>query len=385
MAGIELVNICKTFEGKGGLGFVDRLNPFAVLAKLRDDRQLAGANMNYRKAPFSIKNLNLSVPDGKITVILGPSGCGKTTLLRIIAGLIQPDSGKIKYDGVDMKDTPPKERGIGMVFQNYALYPHFTSKSNILSYFFFKKKTPELDKMAKEKYRKTSQLMGVDIAYLLDRKPTHLSGGEKQRVALGRCITRDPALFLLDEPFSNLDQKLRGKYRINLKRLLNHFNITTVYVTHDQQEALILADIIAVMNVGRIEQVGIYEEIYNNPKSIFAADFLNLDVDTPAIDLIDGEYISEEIKEMIVGVRPEDIEVCEEEKDNYIKGRIVDVRNIPIKNATILRIKIDKDEIYVQTALKENLLAGNEVWLHFKKYHIFDKESGQRVRSYSEN
>ena len=382
MAKIELVNVCKSFEGEGGLGFVDRLNPFAVLTKLRDDRQLAGANMNYRKASFSIKNLNLSIPDGKITVILGPSGCGKTTLLRIIAGLIQPDSGEVKYDGVDMKNTPPKERRIGIVFQNYALYPHFTSKNNILSYFFFKKKTPELDKMAKEKYRKTSQLMGVDIAYLLDRKPTHLSGGEKQRVALGRCITRDPALFLLDEPFSNLDQKLRGKYRTNLKTLLNHFNITTVYVTHDQQEALILADIIAVMNVGRIEQVGTYEEIYNNPKSIFAADFLNLDMDTPAIDLIDGEYISEEIKEMIVGVRPEDIEVCEEEKDNYIQGRIVDVRNIPIKNATILRIKIDKDEIYVRTALKENLLAGNEVWLHFKKYHIFDKESGQRVRSY---
>jgi len=383
MAGIELVNICKSFK-EDKLAFIDNFNPFGALAKLRRI-QSTGINLNYIKGPFSIKNLNLSIPDGKITVILGPSGCGKTTLLRIIAGLIQPDSGKIKYDGVDMKDTPPKERGIGMVFQNYALYPHFTSKSNILSYFFFKKKTPELDKMAKEKYRKTSQLMGVDIAYLLDRKPTHLSGGEKQRVALGRCITRDPALFLLDEPFSNLDQKLRGKYRINLKRLLNHFNITTVYVTHDQQEALILADIIAVMNVGRIEQVGIYEEIYNNPKSIFAADFLNLDVDTPAIDLIDGEYISEEIKEMIVGVRPEDIEVCEEEKDNYIKGRIVDVRNIPIKNATILRIKIDKDEIYVQTALKENLLANNEVWLHFKKYHIFDKESGQRVRSYSEN
>lgn len=129
--------------------------------------------------------------------------------------------------------------------------------------------TPQLKK------RKTSELLGVDIAYLLDKKPTHLSGGEKQRVALGRCITRDPALFLLDEPFSNLDQKLREKYRVNLKTLLSHFNITTVYVTHDQQEALMLADLIAIMNIGRIEQVGTCQDIYNNPKSIFVAEFLN--------------------------------------------------------------------------------------------------------------
>src|SRR5262249_3790838 len=139
---------------------------------------------------------------------LGPSGCGKTTLLRIIAGLIAPDSGEVRYDDVDVTEVPPSQRRIGMVFQNYALYPHWSSKTNVLAYFRFRKKTPELDAMARAKYQRTSELLGVELAHLLDRKPPTLSGGEKQRVALGRCITRDPALFLLDEPFSNLDQAL---------------------------------------------------------------------------------------------------------------------------------------------------------------------------------
>ena len=137
-----------------------------------------------------------------------------------------------------------------MVFQNYALYPHFSSRRNVLAYFFFRKKTPELDAMAKAKYQKTSELMGVELEYLLDRRPTTLSGGEKQRVALGRCITRDAELFLVDEPFANLDQALREKYRVNLKVLLRQFSITTVYVTHDHNEALILADLLAIMDRG---------------------------------------------------------------------------------------------------------------------------------------
>lgn len=372
MARIELVNICKGFKSE------DR--PISSLFKPMRDIQ-SGMTESYKKEPFSIENLNLNIPDGKTMVILGPTGCGKTTLLRLIAGLMEPDSGEIRYDGVNMENTPPKERRIGMVFQNYALYPHFTSKTNILSYFVFKKRTPELDKIAKEKYRKTSELLGVDIAYLLDKKPTHLSGGEKQRVALGRCITRDPALFLLDEPFSNLDQKLREKYRVNLKTLLSHFNITTVYVTHDQQEALMLADLIAIMNIGRIEQVGTCQDIYNNPKSIFVAEFLNLDIDTPAINLIDGEYVAQELKEMIVGVRPEDIEVFEEKRKDHIMGTIVDVRNIPLKNKATLRIRIYGNEVYVRYPREKDLSIDDRVWIHFKRYHIFDTNSGQRVQS----
>ena len=198
----------------------------------------------------------------------------------------------MRYDDVDMSDVPPGDRRIGMVFQNYALYPHLTSRTNVLSYFLFRKKTPELDALAREKYRRTSELMGVELAYLLDRRPTTLSGGEKQRVALGRCITRDPAVFLLDEPFSNLDQALREHYRVNLKILLKQFNITTVYVTHDHVEALILADRLAVMDRGRIEQVGTYQEIYEQPRNVFVAGFLNRHVGTPPISLIDARYLA---------------------------------------------------------------------------------------------
>jgi ABC-type sugar transport system ATPase subunit len=164
-----------------------------------------------------------------------------------------------------------------MVFQYYALYPQYDSKTNILGNFLFRKQSPELDEEARAAFQRTSELMGVEIEYLLDRSPRNLSGGEKQRVAIGRCVTRNPALFLMDEPFSNLDQKLRDKYRINLKSLLRQFGITTAYVTHDQQEAQILADLVVVMSRGKIEQVGSYAEIYEDPKSLYVAEFLNLD------------------------------------------------------------------------------------------------------------
>jgi len=375
MAEIDLTNICKHFEnkqtsGNDGYSFKDLLG-----------RDLEGIN-NRKAGPFSIENLNLNIPNGKIMVILGPSGCGKTTLLRIIAGLEEYDSGEVKYNGVNMDDTPPKDRQIGIVFQNYALYPHFTSKKNILSYFLFRKKTPELEALANEKYRKTSEIMGVDISYLLDKKPGYLSGGEKQRVAIGRCITRDPVLFLLDEPFSNLDQKLREKYRINLKRLLKHFDITTIYVTHDQQEALILGDLITVMNIGQIEQIGTYESIYNRPQNIFVAEFLNIDTETPAINLINGSYISEELIGTIVGVRSENIEVNKENKVKHIKGNIIDINKVSIKNIMIVRVNVEKEEIYTTLPLRNDLSVNDEIWLHFKEYHVFDNNSGGRIRSY---
>lgn len=374
MAKIQLINICKHF------GYKQTSQKYMYPLK---DLLGSDEGINKRKdGPFSIENLNLNIPDRKTTVILGPNGCGKTTLLRIIAGLEEQDSGEVRYDGVDMVDTLPKDRRIGIVFQNYALYPHFTSKQNILSYFLFKKKSPELDELANEKFVKTSELMGVDIAYLLDKKPTHLSAGEKQRVAIGRCITREPVLFLLDEPFSNLDPKLREKYRINLKRLLKHFNITTVYVTHDQQEAFILGDLIAVMNIGKIEQIGTYEYIYNNPKNIFVAEFLNIDAETPAINLINGSYISEDLEGTIIGVRPENIEVHKENRLKHIKGNIIDINNVPLKNSTILEVKVGKNEVCTKLPLIENLSINHEVWLYFKKYHIFDENSGVRLRSY---
>jgi multiple sugar transport system ATP-binding protein len=379
MARIDLINVCKTLKER------DRAGSGSIIPMTMPD-VVSAPSGGGRRSAFSIQNLDLTIPDGKTMVILGPSGCGKTTLLKIIAGLIPPDSGEVRYDDVDVKDVPPGERHIGMVFQHYALYPHLSSRTNVLSYFLFKKKTPELDAMAKAKYQRTSELMGVELTYLLDRKPTRLSGGEKQRVALGRCITRDPALFLLDEPFSNLDQALREKYRVNLKILLRQFSITTVYVTHDHYEALILADLLAIMDRGSVEQVGTYQELYDRPKNVFVAGFLNRHIGTPPISFIDARCLArgQWPGNVQVGVRPEDLEVSREEREDSIRGIIAGKLSLPMINATILSMRVGEHEVHAQTSSDENLLTGDQMWLTLKRYHVFDKESGMRLRSYPE-
>lgn len=332
---------------------------------------------------FSIENLNLTIPDGQTMVVLGPSGCGKTTLLKIIAGLIPPDSGEVRYDGVNVNDLTPGQRRLGMIFQNYALYPHFTSKTNVLSYFLFRKKTPELNALAAAKYQRTSELMGVELQYLLDRKPTTLSGGEKQRVALGRCITRDATLFLVDEPFANLDQALREKYRVNLKILLQQFNITTVYVTHDHHEAQILADLVALMDRGTIEQIGTYESIYTYPKNLFVAGFLSLHAGIPPISLLDARSLpdGERFGNVWVGARPDDVEIASVPSDEGVRGIIADRVSFPLKNTTLSVIRVGGHEIHAQTSSGgDHLRRGDEVWLTFKRYYVFDKASGLRLR-----
>jgi ABC-type sugar transport system ATPase subunit len=376
MARVDLINVCKTLKDgdRAGSGL-----PF--IGTMRD---MVGASSG--RAAFSIQNLNVMIPDGETVVILGPSGCGKTTLLKMIAGLIEPDSGQVRYDGVDVKDVPPGGRRIGMVFQNYALYPHLSSRTNVMSYFHFRKKTPELEVMAAAKYQRTSELMGVELSHLMDRKPTRLSGGEKQRVALGRCITRDPALFLLDEPFSNLDQALREKYRVNLKILLKQFSITTVYVTHDHYEALILADVLVIMDRGGIEQVGTYEEIYDRPRNVFVAGFLNRHVGTPPINLIDARYMAQgqSLGNARVGVRPEDLEVSREERTGGIRGTIAAKLRLPMLNATILTITVEDQELVAEIPSEENLRGGDQVCLTLKRYHVFDKATGMRLRTVPE-
>jgi len=336
-----------------------------------------------RESAFSIRNLSLRIPDGRTLVILGPSGCGKTTLLKIIAGLITPDSGHVRYDGVDVKETAPGERRIGMVFQNYALYPHMNSRGNVMSYFMFRKKTPELDAMAKAKYQRTSELMGVELADLMDRKPRTLSGGEKQRVAVGRCITRDPALFLLDEPFSSLDQALREKYRVSLKILLRQFDITTVYVTHDHYEAMILADLLAIMDRGRIEQIGTYQEIYDQPRNAFVAGFLNRHIGTPAISFIDATDVAQcrRLGKVRVGVRPEDVEISREARDDGTRGIVVGSVSLLVINAAIVELHVGTHEIHAEIAGGENFRAGDQVWLSFKRYHVFDESGNVMDRS----
>ena len=334
-----------------------------------------------RGASFSIRNVRLRIADGMTLVILGPSGCGKTTLLRLIAGLITPDSGEVRYDDVDVTDLRPGDRRIGMVFQNYALYPHLRSRTNVLSYFLFRKKTRELGALARKKYQRTAELMGVELTALLDRKPTTLSGGEKQRVALGRCITRDAALFLVDEPFANLDQALREKYRVNLKMLLKQYAITTVYVTHDHNEALILGDLLAIMNQGRIEQVGTCEEIYEAPKNEFVAGFLNLHTGSPPISFVDAAALpaGRALGDVRVGVRPEDVEVSSGERADAVRGTVASTVRLPIDKGTLLTIRVGAHEVHARSTHHERLAVGDPAWLTFKRYHLFDKASGVRL------
>jgi ABC-type sugar transport system ATPase subunit len=227
----------------------------------------------------ALDGVDLEVRDRETLAIIGPSGCGKSTLLRVVAGLEPVDSGRVLYDGQDVSAVPPGERGIGMVFQNYALYPHMESRGN-LGFFFRlrRRREEEID----ERVRLTAEIMGLGFDELLERKPGTLSGGQQQRVAIGRCIARDPRLFLLDEPLSSLDARLRARTRVELKRLLTRFRITTIYVTHDQTEALALATRIAVMRRGRIEQTGTWDELYQRPASAFVAGFVGTPGSPPA-------------------------------------------------------------------------------------------------------
>jgi ABC-type sugar transport system ATPase subunit len=334
-----------------------------------------------QRATFAIEDLTLRVPDGQTMVVLGPSGCGKTTLLKIIAGLIPPDAGVVRYDDVDVAEVRPGDRRIGMVFQSYALYPHMSSRTNVLSYFLFRKKTPELNALARAKYQRTSELMGVELAYLLDRKPTTLSGGEKQRVALGRCITRDARLFLVDEPFANLDQALREKYRVNLKILLRQFSITTVYVTHDHHEALILADLIAVMDHGRIVQVGTPQQIYDEPRNTFVAGFLNLHTGGPPIALLDASCLppGQAPANVTVGVRPEDVVLSRAERADGVRAVVTEVLSLPPLDTALVTLRVGEHEVHARAAAADGLRPGEPVWLTFRKVHHFDKVSGARV------
>lgn len=213
----------------------------------------------------------LEIAEGETVSVVGSSGCGKSTLLKLIAGLEQPDRGRISFDGVDVTQIRPQERGVGMVFQDYALYPSMKGKGNLAYYFDVHDRGEE---EAEKKVRETAERMGVGFEHLLGRVPTTLSGGEQQRVAIARCIVRDPELFLMDEPISNLDAKLREQTRIEIKKLLKKFAITTLYVTHDQQEAIFMGDRIAVLRDGRLEQIGTFDDLYYTPASRFVATFI---------------------------------------------------------------------------------------------------------------
>jgi ABC-type sugar transport system ATPase subunit len=223
------------------------------------------------KRPPALDDVTIEIADWETVSVVGSSGCGKSTLLKVVAGLEMPDRGRVLFNDVDVTTAAPGDRGVGMVFQDYALYPTMKGKGNLAYYFQVHERTEE---EAEQRTREVARIMGVGFDLLMGRVPTTLSGGEQQRVAIGRCIVRDPTLFLMDEPICNLDAKLRESTRIELKKLLRKFAITTLYVTHDQQEAVFMGDRIAVMRAGRIEQIGSFDDLYSSPANLFVAQFI---------------------------------------------------------------------------------------------------------------
>ncbi|MFP8958364.1 ABC transporter ATP-binding protein [Natrialbaceae archaeon A-CW3] len=278
--------------------------------KLRNVRKTFGDTV-------AVDGVDLTIDDGELLVLLGPSGCGKTTTLRMIAGLEVPTDGTIVMNGTDITETLPQERDLSMVFQNYALYPHKTVEENLA---FPLGKMDLSDEEKKEKIAYATELLGIED--LLDKKPGQLSGGQRQRVALGRTIVREPSLFLMDEPLSNLDAKLRVNTRSELRDLQQSLETTTVYVTHDQEEAMSIADRIVIMSDGEIQQIGTPKEVYTKPNSHFVASFLG----EPGMNFLpatsdpgESVHLREPVDVNLgleakqeankIGVRPQDLEI----------------------------------------------------------------------------
>ena len=252
----------------------------------------------------AVRDISLEIPDKEFLVLVGPSGCGKSTTLRMIAGLEEVSSGDVLIDGEIVNDVPPKDRDIAMVFQNYALYPHMSVYNN-MAYGLRNRgmAKPEIDTRVQEAARI------LELSAMLGRKPGQLSGGQRQRVAMGRAIVRQPKVFLFDEPLSNLDAKLRIAMRVEIRKLQRRLNTTSIYVTHDQLEAMTLADILVVMNGGQVEQIGNPLDIYKKPATTFVATFIG----APPMNLMPARYTGLSIPaaaDGVIGIRPEDLEIA---------------------------------------------------------------------------
>jgi len=309
--------------------------------------------------------LSLHVPDRSFTVLVGPSGCGKSTLLRLIAGLEEPTGGDVLIAGRDVTRAEPSERGISMVFQSYALFPHMTVAQNI-DFGLRLAKVP-----ADERKRRVDQAAEIlDLTKYLDRKPAALSGGQRQRVAIGRSIVRNPDVFLFDEPLSNLDAALRNQMRVELAALHQRLGATMIYVTHDQVEAMTLADQIVVMNGGRIEQVGTPAELYERPQTTFVATFIG----SPKMNLLSGEIAKRE-NAAYYGIRPEHMTLTEEGK---WPGKVIVAEYLG--NETILHIQSDFGPLIVRQSGNVRLEAGSNVRVEpdTAHVHLFDAQ-GKRL------
>lgn len=367
----------------------------------------------YKKYPnatqYSVEDFNLDVKDKEFIVFVGPSGCGKSTTLRMIAGLEDITEGEFTIDGKLMNDVAPKDRDIAMVFQNYALYPHMTVFDNMAFGLKLRKHKKE---DIKQRVENAAKILG--LTDLLDRKPADMSGGQRQRVAMGRAIVRDAKVFLMDEPLSNLDAKLRVSMRTEIAKIHRRIGATTIYVTHDQTEAMTLADRIVIMSstpnadksgtVGRIEQIGTPQELYNEPATKFVAgfigspamNFLNLKIEGNkligkgiSLTLPEGQHklLKEKgysSKEVIMGIRPEDISASILAEEAYPEAQIeTEVTVSELLGAeTMLYLKAGDAELVSRVEARDFRQPGEKitVTLNLNKAHFFDKDTEVRIK-----
>jgi sn-glycerol 3-phosphate transport system ATP-binding protein len=340
----------------------------------------------------AVKGISLDVPNGSFTVLLGPSGCGKSTLLRMIAGLETITSGTCKIGDRIVNEVEPAERDIAMVFQNYALYPHMSVYDN-MAYGLRNRKTPKPE--IERRVREAAKMLAIED--FLDRRPRALSGGQRQRVAMGRAIVREPQAFLFDEPLSNLDAKLRVQMRIEIRRLHNRLKATSIFVTHDQVEAMTLADVVVVMNGGRIEQVGKPTDVYNRPATRFVATFIG----SPAMNLVPGRVIGRGKVEIPgsgtlafdtdqfqvadgtaveVGIRPEDMSVAApgEGTGLAIKPEFVE----ELGPNRLVHGVAGGAPLVLSVASSMRNLGSSEIALHVPadRVHVFDTTTGLALR-----
>jgi multiple sugar transport system ATP-binding protein len=342
---------------------------------------------------IAVNNVNLEVRDNEFMVLLGPSGSGKTTTLRMIAGLETPTSGDIYFGEDVVTHLPPRNRDVAMVFQSYALYPHLKVYDNISLPLKVRKYSPD---EIKHRVKEVAEMLR--IIHLLDRKPSELSGGEQQRVALARAIVRKAKVFLMDEPLSNLDAKLRVYMRAELKRLQKDLKITTIYVTHDQIEAMSMADRIAIFNLGSIYQIGSPDDIYKKPQNMFVAGFVGsppmnfidctfkekngkafLDVGTFMIDISKfKEIIMKQAvsSELVLGIRPEDVSIYKERPSTESFKAEVYVTE-PLGAEIIIDLKVGETIVKAKASPDIELHIGETIWVTFNKdkIYIFDRKT----------
>ncbi|GAC1043713.1 ABC transporter ATP-binding protein [Rhizobium sp. No.120] len=336
-----------------------------------------------------IHGVDVEISDGEFVILVGPSGCGKSTLLRMIAGLEDITGGDISIGGRVVNDLPPKDRDIAMVFQNYALYPQMTVAQNMgFALQLAGAKRTEID----QKVGEAAKILGLQP--LLDRKPAQLSGGQRQRVAMGRAIVRDPKVFLFDEPLSNLDAKLRVKMRAEIKALHQRLKTTIVYVTHDQIEAMTMADKIVVLQGGKVEQIGSPLELYDRPRNVFVAGFLG----SPAMNFLEGKLTGgaspelilptgtriqlasapaqSEGREVVLGIRPEDISFA---KEAGVSATVTVVE--PTGSETHVALDLEGKELTWVMRERAELVPGQTIQISLKtpNLHFFDKASQQRL------